>query len=157
MIERDGGRLIFYVAPLRPSERARWQELWAEYQLFYGVELPATVSENTWQRLHNGQVRGLGARDSSDYLLGIVHFLFHQDTWSLARACYLQDLYVDPRARGSGCARQLIEAVADSAKAEGANEPYWLTHESNAQARHLYDRLAKNHGFIQYVYKSEND
>jgi GNAT superfamily N-acetyltransferase len=146
--------LIFQIAPLRLTERARWEHLWTEYQHFYRVALPAAVTENTWQRLHNGRAYGLGARDAAGELQGIVHFLFHEDTWSTASACYLQDLYVDPQARGCGCARRLIEAVAQAAKARGANEPYWLTHETNATARQLYDRLAKNQGFIQYVYSS---
>jgi hypothetical protein len=30
------------IAPLRPSDHARWTEPWSEY--FYAVELPATVS-----------------------------------------------------------------------------------------------------------------
>jgi GNAT superfamily N-acetyltransferase len=64
----------------------------------------------------------------------------------------LQDLYVDPKARGTGCGRRLIDAVAESAKNAGANSPYWLTHHTNAAARQLYDRLGKNHGFIQYAY-----
>jgi GNAT superfamily N-acetyltransferase len=145
------------IAPLRVSERARWTELWSEYQLFYGVELAADVSESTWQRLHNGRVQGLGARNSADYLVGIVHFLFHEDTWSTVPACYLQDLYVDSTARGTGCGQMLIEAVAESARTAGANTPYWLTHQSNAVARRLYDRLAQNQGFIQYTYITKTD
>jgi GNAT superfamily N-acetyltransferase len=142
----------YVIAPLQPADRARWEQLWSEYQLFYKVDLPTAVTERTWQRLHSGKVRGLGARDSADRLQGIVHFLFHEDTWSVAPASYLQDLYVDPQARGTGCARQLIEAVAAATQAAGAGDPYWLTHEANGVARALYDRLAKNHGFIQYVY-----
>jgi GNAT superfamily N-acetyltransferase len=148
---------MFRIAPLRVSERARWTELWSEYQLFYGVELPADVSESTWQRLHNGRVQGLGARNSADYLVGIVHFLFHEDTWSTVPACYLQDLYVDSTARGTGCGRMLIEAVAESARTAGANSPYWLTHQSNAVARRLYDRLGQNQGFVQYTYMTKTD
>jgi GNAT superfamily N-acetyltransferase len=145
----------YAITPLHPADRGRWEELWHEYQAFYAVELPLEVTEATWRRIQGGQVFGLCARDSAGELLGIVHFLFHEDTWSAAPACYLQDLYVDPQARGTGCARQLIEAVAAAAKTPGANEPYWLTHESNAVARRLYDRLAKNHGFIQYVYSGK--
>ncbi|HEY3659160.1 MAG TPA: GNAT family N-acetyltransferase [Steroidobacteraceae bacterium] len=148
---------MFRIAPLRVSERARWTELWSEYQLFYGVELPADVSESTWQRLHNGRAQGLGARNSADYLVGIVHFLFHEDTWSTAPACYLQDLYVDSTARGTGCGRMLIEAVAESARTAGANSPYWLTHQSNAVARRLYDRLGQNQGFVQYTFMAKTD
>ena len=139
--------------PLRTGDHARWLQLWREYQSFYGIDLPAAVTENTWERLHNGRVHGLGARDSSDALLGIVHFLYHEDTWSIAPACYLQDLYVDKSARGTGCGRLLIEAVAKAAHAAGANAPYWLTHQTNTVARSLYDRVAKNLGFIQYSYE----
>ena len=143
---------MIQIAPLQPSERARWEQLWSEYQLFYGVELPAAVTDATWQRLHNGRVHGLGAHDAAGRLIGIVHFLFHEDTWSTVPACYLQDLYVDPTVRGTGCGRLLIEAVAAASRKAGANNPYWLTHQSNATARRLYDRLGQNQGFIQYIY-----
>jgi GNAT superfamily N-acetyltransferase len=143
------------IAPLKLSERARWGELWSAYQNFYKVALPADVTESVWQRIHAGRVHGLGARNSAGELIGIVHFLFHEDTWSTAPACYLQDLYVVPTSRGTGCGRRLIEAVAEAARAAGANSPYWLTHQRNASARQLYDRLGQNQGFIQYVYKAE--
>ena len=142
------------IAPLQQSERVRWAQLWSEYQLFYHVELPEAVTEATWRRLHDGRVHGLGARDSAGQLIGIVHYLYHEDTWSTVPACYLQDLYVDPAARGTGCGRMLIQAVAEASKKAGANSPYWLTHQSNALARQLYDRLAQNQGFIQYVYSA---
>jgi len=140
------------VAPLRADERAQWEALWSAYQHFYAVELPAAVTAATWERLCSGRIHGLGARDATGRLVGFTHFLYHEDTWSQAPACYLQDLYVVPETRARGCGRQLIEAVAAAARAAGANAPYWLTHESNTVARRLYDRLAKNHGFLQYVY-----
>jgi GNAT superfamily N-acetyltransferase len=143
---------LIHIAPLKPSEQERWGELWSEYQTFYGIRIPPEVTLATWQRLHSGKIHGLGARDVNEHLVGIVHFLFHEDTWSTAPACYLQDLYVEPAVRGTGCGRRLIEAVAASAKSAGANAPYWLTHESNATARKLYDRLGQNQGFIQYAY-----
>ena len=74
----------YHIGPLRLAEHDRWMQLWSEYQRFYGIELPASVTESAWQRLHNGRVHGLGARNSADELLGIVHFLFHEDTWSSA-------------------------------------------------------------------------
>jgi GNAT superfamily N-acetyltransferase len=131
-------------------------ELWRRYQIFYGVALPAKVNDSVWLRIHNGRLHGLGARDSAGTLIGLAHFLFHEDSWSTEPACYLQDLYVDAPARGTGCGRQLIDAVAESARAAGANPPYWLTHETNTTARVLYDRLGKNLGFIQYTYTQKS-
>ena len=40
--------------------------------------------------------------------------------------------------------------VFDSPRAAGASRVYWLTHETNTDARVLYDRLAERSGFIQY-------
>jgi len=40
--------------------------------------------------------------------------------------------------------------VEEKARGAGASRVYWLTHESNATARALYDKLAENLGFIQY-------
>ncbi len=140
------------IGPLRLSDRMRWGELWLEYQRFYGVALSDAITEHTWQRIQNGRVQARGARNSADRLIGIVHFLYHEDTWSTMSACYLQDLYVDSTSRGTGCGRMLIEAVADAALAAGAGSLYWLTHQSNDTARRLYDRLSQNHGFIHYQY-----
>ena len=82
--------------------------------------------------------------------LGLAHYLFHRSTWLVAPACYLNDLFVDPSGRRSGVARKLIEAVYDAADKAGAAKVYWLTHDSNAAARLLYDQVARHRGFIQY-------
>lgn len=144
--------MMFEISPLRTNERAHWQKLWGEYQRFYKVMLPDAVTDSLWRRMHAGSLHGIGARDANGELKGFVHYLFHADTWSEQDACYLQDLYVHPSTRGTGCGRALIESVVAAAKQAGANSPYWLTHETNATARRLYDSLAQNHGFIQYVY-----
>jgi GNAT superfamily N-acetyltransferase len=140
------------IHPLGPRDHARWTQLWAAYQLFYGVVIPAQVTVSVWERIQAARVHALGVTESARGLIGFVHYFFHEDTWSNAPACYLQDLYVDPQARGAGNAQRLIQAVAQASKAAGGNSPYWLTHESNAVARRLYDRVGKNHGFIQYTY-----
>jgi GNAT superfamily N-acetyltransferase len=53
-------------------------------------------------------------------------------------------------ARGRGLGRALIEAVYGEARSAGASRVHWLTHETNASARALYDTLADRPGFIQY-------
>jgi GNAT superfamily N-acetyltransferase len=52
--------------------------------------------------------------------------------------------------RGLGLGRALIEAVHAAAREKGASRVYWLTHQSNATARKLYDRVADDVGFIHY-------
>jgi GNAT superfamily N-acetyltransferase len=83
-------------------------------------------------------------------LAGIVHYLFHRSCWSIGNYCYLQDLFVAEEARKLGIGRALIAAVEREARAAGASRVYWLTQESNANARALYDQVADRSGFIQY-------
>jgi GNAT superfamily N-acetyltransferase len=139
------------IRALRPDERHSWEPLWQGYLAFYGSAVPPDVTNSTWDRLHDPAepMHVLGAFFDGT-LVGIVHYLFHRSTWTIGDYCYLQDLYTAPEARGQGAGRALIEAVYDRAKAAGASRVYWLTQETNATARSLYDTLADRPGFIQY-------
>ena len=143
------------VTPFRPSDRARWGELWRGYLEFYETSLPDSIYEHTWTRLMAGDaIHGFGARlgNSDAPLVGITHYLFHEHAWSPKPVCYLQDLFVDATLRGTGCGRALIERVAQVARERDCLRLYWSTKEDNATARLLYDRLAKFNGFIRYDY-----
>ena len=59
-------------------------------------------------------------------------------------------LLVDPAQRGTGVGRKLIEFVYATAKADGCCKVHWLTHETNATAIQLYERIAERPGFIQF-------
>ena len=139
------------VAPLRPGDRAEWELLARGYKALYETSIPDARYEETWRLLMEGQrVHGLGARIDGE-MVGIAHYLFHAQTWS-PDCCYLQDLFTAQDARGQGVATELIDAVADEARARGALKYYWLTKEDNRQARALYDRIARFNGFLRYDY-----
>ena len=139
------------IRPLRPNERQSWEPLWQGYLAFYKSAVTREVTDTTWGRLHDPAepMHVLGAFLDGK-LVGIVHYLFHRSTWTTGDYCYLQDLFTAPEARGQGAGRALIEAVYDRAKVAGASRVYWLTQDSNATARALYDTLADQPGFIQY-------
>lgn len=139
------------VRPLGASDHAAWLPLWRGYQAFYKVDIAAPVSEVTWGRLLDPAepVHGaVAARDGEP--VGLVHWLTHRSTWTTGDYCYLQDLFVAPGARGGGIGRALIEHVYGVARVAGCSRVYWLTHETNAAAMRLYDRLADRSGFVQY-------
>ena len=139
------------IRPVRADEREAWEPLWSGYLAFYETVVPPEVTDTTWQRLHDPSepMYVLGAFIDGG-LIGIVHYLFHRSTWTVEDYCYLQDLFTAPEDRGLGAGRALIDAVTERARAAGASRVYWLTHESNATARALYDRVADRPGFIQY-------
>jgi GNAT superfamily N-acetyltransferase len=65
--------------------------------------------------------------------------------------CLRQDLFTAPEARGKGAARALIRATEQWARRSGCDRLYWHTRDDNHVARRLYDQVAENRGFIQYV------
>ncbi len=143
--------MTLIIRPLRPEDRLAWQPLAEGYKQFYQTPTTADDYDRAWTRLMRGtEVQGLGAH-LDGALVGIAHYLFHASTWT-ERVCYLQDLYTAPTARGRGVARRLIESVAEQAVHSGALRYYWLTQDSNATARGLYDRVAQFNGFIRYDY-----
>ena len=136
---------------LTAADRQAWDRLWAGYLAFYSASVPDAVSAATFQRLLDpAEPLFALVAEQDGAVIGIVHCVLHASTWTLAPYCYLSDLFVDPAVRGSGAGRALIEAVYARAETLGAARVYWLTHESNTAARALYDKVARNLGFIQY-------
>ena len=140
------------IRPLERGDRADWQRLWTDYLTFYETKLPDEVYASTWDRLFAGgefEPRGFIAMMDGQPV-GLVHYLLHRSTWSIEGNCYLQDLYTAAEARGKGIGAELILAVKRAAAERGVANVYWMTHETNATARALYDRVARRTGFIEY-------
>ncbi|HET8843144.1 MAG TPA: GNAT family N-acetyltransferase [Ktedonobacteraceae bacterium] len=137
------------IGKLAPSDREVWEALFRAYIDFYQRIEPPEMYERAW---HNFQadthLHAFGAK-LDGRLVGITHFFVHPST-SGPDVCYLQDLFTAPDARGKGAARALIAAVVDWAQARGCARVYWHTQASNSRARHLYDQVAENRGFIKY-------
>tara|TARA_R110002012_G_scaffold230322_1_gene403027 strand:+ start:591 stop:1058 length:468 start_codon:yes stop_codon:yes gene_type:complete len=143
------------IRPLQQDDRAVWQDLWAQYNAFYGREgdtaLDGEIVATTWKRLMSDEepVYGLVA-DLGGALLGLTHFVFHRNLIHIADTCYMQDLFTVEAARGHGVGRKLIDGVADACRARRVKDIYWHTQSSNKTARTLYDRLARNTDFLVY-------
>jgi GNAT superfamily N-acetyltransferase len=140
------------IEAIAPGDHDGWMDLWAGYLRFYRQRLPAEITATTFARLIDPgrDPRGLVARQADGTLVGFAHYLSHGSTWSLADVIHLEDLFVDPEARGLGIGRRLIEAVYRIADERGAGGVYWMTQEFNADGRALYDTLARRTSFIRY-------
>ena len=143
------------IRPLTPTDEARWRMLWAGYLDFYETsDLDPKITDHTWSMLSGPRddVFALMAEQGGG-VVGFVHGVAHANTWSDKPVCYLEDLFVDPSARGQGAGRALIEAVAAHAQAKGWGKVYWRTATDNATARALYDQLAAPIDFVTYERK----
>ena len=151
-------RVPIAVRAVTPDDHNEWRPLWDEYNAFYErvgpTALPEEVTEATWRRFFDASepVHCVVA-EREGKLVGMCHYIFHRSTSRLARVCYLQDLFTAPDYRGHGIGRALIEAVYRLAQEAGSSRVYWLTHSTNTPGRTLYDKVARNLGFIQYVHE----
>ena len=144
------------IRPLRTEDFEGGKPLWDGYNAFYGragdTALPDAITQATWSRFFDPAepVHGLVAvRDGQ--VVGLTNYLFHRSTTRLELTCYLQDLYTLADRRGQGIGKALIEGVYAAARQAGVQRVYWQTHETNATGRALYERVAKNSGFIVYA------
>ena len=140
---------------IKQNEFELWNELWQKYLKFYQTSLPDSVTKVTWERIMDPEqnIFGFGgywAADGTKELVGFANFLYHSSTWSEQGYCYLEDLYVEDRFRGKGVGRLLIEAVWDDCLRKGVKRLYWKTQDKNKIARIIYDKVAKQSGFIEY-------
>ncbi len=133
----------------------QWLPLWEGYNTFYGRSGPTALAPEitriTWSRFFDAYepVYALVA-ESEGKLLGLTHYILHRSTTSITPVCYLQDLFTTGTARGKGVGRALINGVYEQAELSRCSRVYWQTHETNATAMMLYDKVAEKSGFVVY-------
>lgn len=140
------------IAPVTNEDRMAWTPLWQGYQRFYEVDLSDEVTDALWSRaLDPAEPVFAALAWDGERPLGLVHYLYHRNTWTVGNSCYLNDLFVLPETRGRGLGRALILYCHAEARAAGCETVYWHTHETNSTARALYDRIGKRSGFLHYA------
>jgi GNAT superfamily N-acetyltransferase len=133
-----------------PTDEMAWRALWSQYNAFYEVSIPESVTARTWRRILDPASPIFGRLAAVDG--GIVGFsvsLLHDSTWTIAPVCYLEDLFVAPEFRGRGCGRMLIADLMYRARSSGWSRLYWHTRANNP-ARRLYDEFANADDFVRY-------
>jgi GNAT superfamily N-acetyltransferase len=81
------------------------------------------------------------ARDDAGRAVGFATIFWTWSTLSASRLGVMNDLFVDPGARGTGVAEALIEACAERCRERGATSLDWQTARDNHRARQVYERV----------------
>jgi len=82
----------------------------------------------------------LAAPDSDAPPVGVCQLRYRQSVWMAAPDCWLEDLFVEEEARGSGCGAALVSAALDRARERGCRRVELDTNEENPALR-LYHRF----------------
>ena len=129
------------IAPVGSTEFEQLLPLIAAYQRFYEVEeIDEERNRAFFRRFLAPSDDGLllGAR-AEGRLLGYACLYWHFSSTLARETVLMNDLYVEPDARGRGVGRALIEASLEVARERGTAVLEWQTAPDNHTAQRLYD------------------
>src|SRR5262249_2424434 len=150
-----GGRDSVKVRTIRPDDLPR---VWDMIHLLAEYERMTDILTGSRERLHallfedTRALFGLVAERADGRLVGYALYHF---TWSSFRTnarMWLEDLFVEEAARGTGAGHALLRAFAADALAHGCHRVDWGVLEWNP-ARAFYERMGarpSDDGMLQY-------
>lgn len=136
------------------GDRDEWERLYAGYADFYRVTQGPEMRARVWGWIHDPahSTEALVA-ERDGRLVGLAHFRAFARPLAASTGGYLDDLFVDPEARGTGAADALMEALAEEGRSRGWTVIRWITAENNFRARALYERVAERTHWLTYDLK----
>ena len=136
------------------ADHAEWHRMWSANCSHYDVSIPAAESRELWRRIMDPEypVGALvsGPSPGEGPLAGFANYVLHPHTFSSRMVCYLEDLWIEPSARGAGRGRKLIDALIARGRERGWRRIYWHTGSDNKAARRLYDRISQPTDYVRY-------
>lgn len=140
------------VRPARAEEAEPLLPLMRAYCDFYEVDPPDSGLLEMADALIADPEQGslfVAARD--DELIGFAALGWKWASTRGARIGVMEDLFVDPGARGAGVADALIAACADRCRERGAPVLEWVTAPDNKRAQAVYARTgAEAERWLEY-------
>ena len=134
------------------EDRADWEPLYYGYAKFYRVEMNQAILDTLWGWIHDdaNAFFGLIARDADGKAVGLMHCRQMPSPLSGALVGFLDDLFVDPTARGQGVVEALYAGLNQPGQEQGWPFIRWITAENNYRGRAVYDRLSDKTHWVTY-------
>ena len=130
------------VRAVEQADFEAWSRLYLGYGVFYKVEMNEKTLATVWSWLMDPDhvVEGLVAeRDGT--LIGLAHFRAMPSPLRAVTVGFLDDLFIDPAARGGRVGEVLFARLKEISAERGWPKMRWLTADDNYRARTLYDRI----------------
>jgi len=140
------------VSTLTENDRALWEALYRGYADFYQMPMNTEILDTVWSWIfdtHNPFFALIAKNDAGD-ALGLAHCREMPSPLRGAVVGFLDDLYVKPESRGSGCVQALYDGLNKLGKERGWPFIRWITAENNYRGRASYDKIAEKTQWLTY-------
>lgn len=133
-------------------DEAAWRGLWQEWQAHMGGRVPEHVTEASWQKIITPESGLLALIAWSDSVaVGFANLSLTPFAWTGDDTMFLQDLYVQPSARGLGVGTALLKAAYAEADLLGAPQVFWMVDEKDPELQAFYGRHARRSPYVRYL------
>jgi ribosomal protein S18 acetylase RimI-like enzyme len=141
----------FTLHDLGVDEFDTWRHLFGRYCEFYETDCPDEKAQTVWGWLHDPTHPEEGRFVcQSGTIIGLLHFRAAPLTLTGTDVGFIDDLYIDPAARGERAGEFVAQQVQQIARERGWPSVQWLTADDNYRGRTLYDRIGKRTMWITY-------
>ena len=140
------------ITQLKETDKEQWQKLYHAYAKFYQVPMNDQILESVWSWIFDQQqpFYSIIAKTNEGKALGFMHFKEMASPLRGSMVGFLDDLYVVPEARGTGCVQALYEALNAFGKEKNWPLIRWITADDNYKARSSYDKIAERTHWVTY-------
>lgn len=141
-----------HIRSLKKNDKTQWQALYNAYAQFYNVPMNDAILDTVWRWIFDDTqpFYALIALDENDQAIGFMHFREMTSPLRGKFVGFLDDLYVIPEARGTGCVQALYKELNSFGQLKGWPLIRWITADDNHQARASYDKVADKTAWVTY-------
>lgn len=153
MSAEEPGSQRWSVRSVELADFSDWVALFRGYAEFYKRSLSHDQLQVVWSWIHDERaVTALLVvpADGPGKPVGLAHLRSWIRPLLATRCGYLDDLFIDPGARGTGAVGVLFDAIDALAIAQGWDMVRWTTAQDNHRAQAAYDRVATRTTWVTY-------
>jgi len=151
-IDAAGGSGAWRVRAACDDDVERWRELYRAYADYYGVAQSDSAAARVWGWIGDPdhEVNCLVVADSGGWVVGLAHYRPFARPLSASTGCFLDDLFIDPAARGAGAVDALLTGLRSLAAEHDWSVVRWITADDNYRGRGKYDQYATRTSWVTY-------
>jgi hypothetical protein len=140
------------VKALHPDDRTQWESLYRAYAEFYKMPMTEEILDTVWRWIFDTKnpFFAMIATNEEGETVGLMHFREMPSPLRGALVGFLDDLFVVPEIRGSGCVQAMYKALNSFGKDRGWPFTRWITADNNYRGRASYDKVATRTHWITY-------